>query len=135
MTLRFSPLLVAAAAATVFGGATLAASGNPKEAQELATALKGRTAGKPTNCVRNTRGAQSMQIINDNTILFRSGGTVYLQRPDGGCPGIKNGRYTLVLRQFGDEVCQGDIHQLVDLSSGVSRAGCVFGPFIPYRKN
>ncbi|HXG80300.1 MAG TPA: hypothetical protein VNJ05_00705 [Sphingomicrobium sp.] len=123
--------------ATVVAGTALAAkdSPNPKDAKELAEALAGRSAGAPVDCMPNLHGTGRMEVINDDTILFRSGGTLYLQNPRGGCPGIKNGQYTLVIRQVGaHQVCRGDIHQLVDLRTGVHGGACVFGPFVPYRK-
>lgn len=104
-------------------------------ARELAEALQGLTPGAPVNCMPNLHGQGRMEVIDDNTILFREGATVYVQHPKGGCPGIDNGRYTLVLRQVGaHQICQGDIHQLIDLRNNVHGGSCVFGPFVPYRR-
>lgn len=76
-----------------------------------------------------------MQVVDDWTILFRDGGTVYVQNPRGGCPGIGSGRNTLVTRLWGSsQLCDGDISQLVDLSTGSSGGACVLSPFVPYRK-
>jgi hypothetical protein len=125
------------------GGLTLLASCSassvqttpgPRAQRDLAEALAGRTPGPATRCIPNYR-SNNMQVIDDNTILFRDGRTVYLQRPRGGCPGIGNGGRTLVTRQFGtNELCDGDINQLVDLSAGIQGGACVFGPFVPYTK-
>jgi hypothetical protein len=125
----------------VAGGAVVACSAlpdeqapSPRAQRELADALAGRTAGPPVRCIPNYR-ANQMQVIDDGTILFRDGGTVYLQRPQGGCPGISTGGRTLVTRTFGsNNLCDGDINQLVDLGSGFSGGACVFGPFVPYSK-
>lgn len=135
MLLRISAIMLAGAAA--IAGAAIAAGDarDPKDAKELAEALEGRVAGSPVECMPNLHGTGRMEVIDDNTILFRNAGIVYLQHPRGGCPGIKNGQYTLVLRQVGaHQVCRGDIHQLVDLDTGVQGGACTFGPFIPYRK-
>lgn len=135
MLLRTSAILLAGAAA--IAGTAIAAGDTrtPKEAKELAEALQGRVAGSPIDCMPNLHGTGRMEVIDDNTILFRSGSTLYLQNPAGGCPGIKNGQYTLVLRQVGaHQVCRGDIHQLVNLQTGVQGGACVFGPFVPYKK-
>jgi hypothetical protein len=106
----------------------------PRAAQELASALAGRTAGKPVNCIPNYR-ANQMQIIDDETLLFRDGSTIYLQKTKGSCPGIASGANTLVTRTFGiNQLCNGDIQRVVNLSSGIGGGSCVFGPFVPYTR-
>ena len=76
-----------------------------------------------------------MQVIDDWTILFRDGRTVYVQNPRGGCPGLGNASRTLVTRQFGtNELCDGDIDHMVDLVAKIQGGSCVFGPFVPYTK-
>lgn len=107
---------------------------SPKAARELASALAGRTARAPVRCLPSYRTSQ-MEIIDDWTILFKDGRTVYVQNPRGGCRGIGNGGYTLVSRKFGtSDTCEGDINHLVDLHSGFGAGACVFGPFTPYTK-
>lgn len=130
-------------AAAALGAAAMVASCSTASAQpersarssaELAKALQGRTAGPPQRCIPNWR-ASNMQIIDDWTILFKDGKTVYVQNPRGGCPGIENGRNTLVTRLWGTaQLCDGDISQLADLSTGIGGGACVFGPFVPYTK-
>ncbi|HYC95188.1 MAG TPA: hypothetical protein VEB39_05755, partial [Sphingomicrobium sp.] len=84
-------------------------------------------------CIDSYR-AREVQVIDEWTILYRDGRTVYVQNPRGGCPGLGRGS-TLVTRQIGtSQFCDGDIHQTVDLLSRTARAACVFGPFIPYTK-
>lgn len=107
---------------------------SPKAQRELADALAGRTAQPPVRCVPSYRTTQ-MQVIDDFTILFRDGRTVYVQNPRGGCRGLGMGSYTLVTRNFGSaQNCDGDINQLVDLRTGMMGGACVFGPFTPYTK-
>ena len=107
---------------------------SPKAEQELASALAGRTAGEPVNCIPTFR-ANEMQVIDDETILFRDGATLYLQKTKGSCPGLASGANTLVTRSHGiNQLCSGDIQRLVNLPSGVGGGACVFGPFVPYTK-
>ena len=107
---------------------------SPKAEQELAEALAGRVAGPPQRCISNFPQVE-VQVIDDSTILYREGSTVYVQNPQGGCPGIGIGSRTLVARQVGtSQMCEGDINEAVDLRSGVGGAPCVFGPFTPYTK-
>ncbi len=107
---------------------------SPKAANELAEALAGRSPGPPTDCIPNYR-SDNMQVIDDYTILFRSGRTIYVQNPPGGCHGLGFGAYTLVSQKFGtDRLCRGDINRLVDLRTGMGGGSCVFGPFVPYTR-
>jgi hypothetical protein len=137
MNLRYSAL-----AATV-GAALLATSTNAiaeqdrysqKNAQKLAKALAGRTPGQPVSCIGNSRGS-NMQVVDDYTILFKEGGTVYVQKPRGGCIGLGSSNYTLVTRIAGsNRLCRGQIGELVDRVTGFSYGSCVFNDFVPYRK-
>lgn len=107
---------------------------SPKAQKELDEALAGRTPGAPVNCLPHWR-TNDMDIIDDNTILFRDGDTVYVQNPRGGCNGLGGGIYTLVTHQFGTtQLCSGDINRLVDTHTGMAGGSCVFSPFIPYTK-
>lgn len=136
MNLRI-PLIVASAA--LIGGSCSTTPAQdartPKAAQRLAEAVEGRVAGPPVDCIPNYRTATQMQIIDDNTLVFHDGNTVYVQNPPAGCRGLGIGGYTLVTRQFGaSQMCRGDINNLVDIRNGMIGGSCVFGPFIPYRK-
>jgi hypothetical protein len=107
---------------------------SPRAQKELAEALAGRVQGKPVSCLPNYR-ADNMQIIDDWTILFRDGRTVYLQTPRGGCPGIASRRNVLVTRLWGSgQLCSGDISHLVDPTSGIGGGACVFSEFVPYTR-
>ena len=132
---RLSPLIAMSAA--LLASCTASAvheTRSPKAQRELTDALAGRTAGPAVRCIPNYR-TNEMQVIDDWTILFREGRTVYLQKPPNGCRGLGNGGYTLVTRQFGvNQVCDGDFNQLVDLRTGFQGGACVFGPFVPYTK-
>lgn len=127
-------LLAGAAMVASCTTAPYAEERSPKAARELADALAGRTAQPPVRCIPNYK-ANQMQVIDDNTIIFRDGKTVYVQNPRGGCNGIGSGGNTLVTRQYGTaELCDGDINHTVDLRTGIGGGACVFSPFIPYKK-
>ena len=73
--------------------------------------------------------------VDDWTILYDQGGTVYVQNPKGGCTGVGSGSDILVTRQVGTaQICEGEIVRLVDRTSGFEHGACVFGPFTPYTK-
>jgi hypothetical protein len=105
---------------------------SPHAASQLSQALAGRTAGPAVNCVPNFRSS-AMNVIDESTIVFGSGRTIYVQKPDGGCPGLTMGAHSLVARKFNtNRMCAGDINQVTDLRTGVIVGSCVFRPFIPY---
>ena len=107
---------------------------SPQAEADLAKALAGRVAGTPVRCIPTYR-ADDMQIIDDGTILFKDGSTIYLQNPPGGCPGIGSHRNILVSRPMpSNQLCSGDIQHLFDPVSRIGGGACVFGPFVPYTK-
>lgn len=137
MNLRLS-FLAAACGTALLATSTIAVaekdSYSSRASDKLARALAGRTPGQPVSCIGNSRGSD-MQVIDDNTILFREHGTVYVQKPVGGCYGLGHGNYTLVTRiSGGNRLCSGQIGDLVDRVSGYPFGSCVFGEFLPYRK-
>jgi hypothetical protein len=107
---------------------------SPQAEQELAKALAGRVAGPPVRCIPTYR-ADDMQVIDDWTILFKDGSTIYLQNPRGGCPGIGSHRNILVSRPMpSSQLCSGDIQQLFDPVSRIGGGACVFSDFVPYTR-
>ena len=134
---RYASSMAALATAVVLAGCSTAPveqTRSPAAAKELADALAGRVAGPPQRCISNFPNTQ-VQVVDDWTILYDEGSTIYVQNPRGGCPGIARGSRTLVARQVGtSQMCDGDINQAVDLRSGIGGAPCVFGPFVPYTK-
>lgn len=131
------PVMLAIAGSLLIGACSTAPAQrapSPRAQRELADALAGRTPGEPMRCIPSYR-AEQMQVIDDYTILYRDGRTVYVQRPRGGCPGIATGGRTLVTRKFGtSDLCNGDINHTVDLRTGIMGGACVFGPFVPYTR-
>lgn len=135
MRVGVSPIIAVAGAVLLASCSTapVQEARTPKAERELASALAGRTAGAPVRCLPSYRSTD-MQVVDEWTILYRDGRTVYVQNPRGGCPGL--GSYTLVTRKYGtNQTCDGDISQLVDLHTGTGGGSCVFGPFTPYTKS
>lgn len=106
---------------------------SPRAERELAEALEGRVAGKPERCINFDSSVQT-EVIDQHTVIFRDGHTVYVQNPPDGCPGLGGGAYSLVTRPFGSQLCDRDVNNLVDLRTGMQGPVCVFGPFIPYTR-
>src|SRR4051812_40693377 len=82
-TMRASvlPLLLAACAAGTIGPAE-------RDEAALARELAGRVAGAPQSCV-SVQPAQNLQPAGRDTLVYRSGGTVWINRPRDGCVGLR----------------------------------------------
>lgn len=104
------------------------------EAQaELQQLLANKVAGQPVACLPPSRSEQ-MITIDDDTIAFRHGNTVYVNEIEGGgCGRLSTGFYTLVTRRTSPSLCSGQIADVADLNTGMSVGSCVLGDFIPYR--
>lgn len=136
MRFRANIMLALSSALLLGSCSTLPEQGarSPDDEQELTKALAGHVAGPPVNCISNFRSTD-MKIIDDWTILFEVGSTIYLQSPRGGCPGIESNRNTMVSILRGTtQLCSGDINHLIDPSTGMAGGSCVFSDFIPYTK-
>ena len=96
--------------------------------------LAGKVPGKAEKCLPTYR-SNDMTIIDDNTILFRDGRTVYVNQPLGGCQSLSRSGSALVTRNIGPQLCRGDLATVVDNSSGMSLGACSLGDFVPYRKS
>jgi hypothetical protein len=98
----------------------------------LATALAGRTAGAPVTCVSmpSLRGNRS---VGDAIVFDGPGDTIYVNRPGGGCPDLRNGR-ALQTNTYGSQLCRGDIVRVFDPGTGIEYGGCGLGDFTPYTR-
>jgi hypothetical protein len=95
--------------------------------------LAGKVAGQPTDCLPHWR-TDKMVIIDDDTIVFDDGSTVYRNEIQGECSRISSGFYTLVTTSSGGTgLCRGDIARVMDTRTGISVGSCVIGDFVPYR--
>jgi len=123
----------------LIGGALLASAGAAEARtrltpqQRLDKAIAGRVAGKPVTCI-NLRDIRSTDIIDDVGILYTTnGGTVYLNRPNGGASFLDDDDI-LVTRSFSSQLCNIDIVQLVDRAGRFPKGSISLGEFIPYAK-
>src|SRR5919202_1439665 len=113
MEVRMKQILGCALTALALAGCTNAGPPDPEAerrgAAELAAALDGfAQAGPPVSCVqmRDLRGNRSA----GDAIVFegQTSGTLYVNRPPGGCPSLDFGR-VLVTRTSTSQLCRGDI--------------------------
>jgi hypothetical protein len=103
-------------------------------ADALAKTLAGYAQSGPAqSCVqlRDLRGNHSA----GDAIVFegQSSGTLYVNRPPGGCPSLDYGR-ALVTHTPAGQLCRGDIADVVDPVSRTNFGGCGLGDFVPYKR-
>lgn len=125
MRLLLLPLLAAGCAAT---GADI----DGRDRQALDAELEGRTAGEARACVP-VRQAQTLQIVDRRTIVYRDFDTVYVNRLDADCPGLRPDA-TLIAEVHGSQYCRGDRVRAVDSTSSIPGPSCILRGFVPYRK-
>jgi len=102
----------------------------------LAERLAGKVPGAAVSCLPRYRSTD-MEVIDRDTILFHDGRTTYRQDTRGSCyPHGSSSGYALVTRSFGGsggQLCDGEIAQTIDTSSGFYSGSCSFNRFVPYR--
>lgn len=104
-----------------------------RQQQSFDKALAGKVAGKPESCLSLQR-SNDMQVIDDDTIIYRDGRTTYVNKPLGSCNNLGNGSYALVTRSGnGSMLCRGDISEVRDMTAGITVGSCALGEFVPYR--
>ena len=125
--MRLLPLLILTA-----GCAATGTDVSSRDQQALAEELTGRSAGKAQACVP-ARQAQSLQIVDRRTIVYRDFDTVYVNRLDADCPGLRPFN-TLIIEANGSQYCRGDRVRAVEPGSSIPGPFCVLRDFVPYRK-
>jgi hypothetical protein len=130
----FRSALYALCGAAMLAALPTAATAAPKATpeQKLEKILEGRVAGEPRNCIP-LHMVNSSQIIDKTAIVYRSGSTIWVNRPAGGAASL-NDSDTMVTKTVGSQLCSIDTVQLVDASSRSWRGFVNLGEFVPYRR-
>jgi hypothetical protein len=101
-------------------------------AADLAREIEGRVAGEPVACMDLDR-VRSSRIIDRNAILYKTGGTVYVNRLRSGA-GRLDEDDIMVIRSSMSRICRGEAVELVDRGSHIAASFVLLGDFIPYAK-
>lgn len=96
----------------------------------LAALTAGKAAGPPLTCLRREE-TRDLEVIDNTTIAFRSGRTLYVNKLASACAGL-DGSYALLTRSLGGELCRGDIADIADLTTRTIVGSCSLGEFVPY---
>ena len=111
-------------------GQTRSAAG--AEQEELARELAGRSAGESRTCIPAS-GSASLDVIDSRTVVSRNGSTIWVNRLDGDCPGLRP--FTTVIAELhGTQYCRGDLVRGLDPGSTIPGPRCPLGEWVPYRE-
>jgi hypothetical protein len=121
---------LAIGALALTGGAAVAKEKLTGEAK-LAEMLEGRVAGEPMRCIPTFRSNESMSIIDDTAIVYKSGRTIYVNRTAH--PENLDWNDVLVIDRFsGSELCKLDRVTTIDRGSGFFTGVVFLQDFVPY---
>ncbi|HEX8262401.1 MAG TPA: hypothetical protein VF547_05960 [Allosphingosinicella sp.] len=107
------------------------ATGSAREA-DLSGELAGRSAGKAEECVPASTGS-NLTARDPRTLVYREGGTVWVNRLAADCPGLRESA-TLIVELHGSRYCRGDRFRTVEPGSSIPGPSCLLGAFTPYRR-
>ena len=110
------------------------ASGTDREADALQRDIAGRTEGPPQSCIPASSAGQNLRIANPRTLVYEQGRTVWVNRLDSDCPGMRP-TDTLIVEVNGSQYCRGDRFRAASQGSTIPGPTCILGNFTPYRKN
>jgi hypothetical protein len=106
---------------------------DPTRGQEaLSRDLAGREAGPPQTCI-STDQSSSLTIVDDSTLSYRRGDTIWVNRLEAPCPGMRP-LDTLVVELHGSQYCRNDHFRVLQAGSSIRGPTCFLGNFIPYRR-
>jgi hypothetical protein len=129
---RLIPAALALAAMVAAIPATAANDRAAKGEAELAKLVDGRTAGQPVRCLSRS-DREDLHVIDGTALVFGRGKTLYVNRPAG----ISMMRWSdiPVFKLFTDQLCQNDMVELRDSSTGMQGATMQMGEFVPYTRD
>lgn len=122
-------IALAVAAAAPISAATPQHQTGEEKLQEL---LKGRVAGKPVSCLSLTTLRES-QIVDGTAIVYRSGSTLYVNRPRSDAKWLDSDDILLTKTSSG-ELCSIDTVYLLDRTTHFTRGFVSLGEFVPYAR-
>lgn len=95
------------------------------------SALAGRVAGPAQTCVP-TRPTTNLRVVDDSTLVYGSGRTVYLNHLRAACSGL-NPTTTLIFDLHASQYCSGDHFRTIETGASVPGPACLLGDWVPYR--
>lgn len=122
--MRFSPILLVVAGCT--------ASQASADRNALISVVGKRVAGQPQRCVPILSPRNALQAIDNRTLFYRSGRTIWINRLPDDCPRLgPNSR--MAVNIIGNRYCRGNSVHLFEPGSTTPVTVCALGDFTPYR--
>jgi hypothetical protein len=115
------------------GCAATGAGPEAREQEAFAGELGTRVAGAPEACVPQMQ-SQSLRIVDRRTVAYESGGTIWVNRLDSDCPGLRPFN-TLIIEAHGSQYCRGDRVRALEPGSSIAGPICILRDFVPYRRS
>ncbi|MFN3943933.1 MAG: hypothetical protein ACK4K7_03250 [Allosphingosinicella sp.] len=99
---------------------------------ELAREIAGRAAGAEQDCVSRQQ-TSGLRIVDARTLVMSDGATLWVNRLDGDCPGLRPFAQ-LIVESHGSQLCRGDLVRGLEPGSTIPGPACPLGRFTPYRR-
>jgi hypothetical protein len=99
---------------------------------DLDKALAGRVAGAPVDCISNF-STDGPQVIDERTVLYRSGRRVYVNTLEAACPSLDWDK-VLIVELHGSQICRNDHFRVLARGTTIPGPTCLFSKFVPYDK-
>ncbi len=126
--MRMLPLLLILAACASPRG-----EGPTRSQEAFERELAGREAGAAQTCIPATNSSASLTIVDERTISYRDGRTIWVNRLETECPGMRP-LDTLIVELHSGQYCRNDLFRAVNTGSRIPGPNCRLGNFIPYRR-
>jgi hypothetical protein len=129
--MRPSPLLLVPL--LLAGCAAPRAEGPTRDQQWLSRELAGRVAGPPQTCVPAESNSAALTIVDDRTLAYQRGRTLWVNNLEAPCPGLRPFE-TLIVEVHGSQYCRNDRFRSVEPGLTIPGPYCLLGDFTPYRR-
>jgi hypothetical protein len=120
----------------VIAGLVLAScTANPPgtgSADAFARETAGRVAGPAQACI-STFPAQNLRVIDQSTLAYGHGPTIFVNRLAGPCPALSQFNTLIVDASTGGQYCSGDGVRGLETGGIIPGPRCNLGQWTPYR--
>ncbi len=126
--MRLLPLLLVLA-----GCAAPTMDGPSRDQEALNRELAGRVAGETVSCISPATSSAGLTIVDNQTLVYRDGRTLWVNRLRAPCPGLRP-LDTLIVEVQGRGYCRHDRFRSLQSGSTIPGPTCLLGDFTPYRR-
>jgi len=101
-------------------------------ASGFAEAVAGRVAGPPQTCITNNP-AENLHVLDPQTLAYGYGRTIFINRLESVCPGLRENNTLIVRAGTGGEYCRGDQVSAREPGAFIPGPSCNLSYWVPYR--